>query len=236
MVKKIFAILRSLKLTAVLIGYFIITSAVSTFIPQKNSLEGPQPRFFSSPAFLIPVVLFFINLLSCTVFRFRRELKKSKPNFGPDLLHGGLLLFIIAAFLSGFNRIDGSITLSKGQQAILPNGSIIFLDGLEYVQDENGRPQAWKSYLSVIQDREVAIESYPLEVNHPLKVGGFSLYQYSYGVNSEGEYTVLRAVWDPGYAMVVIALFICAAGICITLFVKMKNFHQGRQRPNFQGE
>jgi cytochrome c biogenesis factor len=211
---KIFSFFRSLKLTAVLIAYFIIASAVSTFIPQS--------RFFYSPAFLIPVGLFFINLLVCTIFRFKRELKKDKPNFGPDLLHGGLLLFIIAACLSGFNRVDGAITLHRGEQALLPSGVIILLEDLEYVQDGNGRPQAWKSSLSVYRDNKKVVESYGLEVNHPLKTDGFSLYQYSYGSDSNGEYTVLRAVWDPGYAMVVISLFICGAGICITLFVKLK--------------
>jgi hypothetical protein len=225
MTGKIFALLRSLKVTAALIVYLVVASAVSTFMPQF--------RFFSSAAFLVPVALFFINLLCCTVFRLTRELKKEKPNFGPDLLHGGLLLFIIAAFLSAFNRVDGSITLSKGQQAMLPNGSIIHLDDLEYTEDENKRPQAWKSYLSVYRGNELLQKSYPVEVNHPLKAGEFSLYQYSYGIDDNGEYTVLRAVWDPGYAMVVIALVIFGTGICITLFIKLRNFQRnfpGRQK------
>lgn len=218
---RFFKLLRSLKLTAVLIAAIIITSAVSTFIPQS--------RFFSSPAFLIPVVLFFFNLLACTIFRFSRELKKEKPNFGPDILHGGLLLFIIAAFLSALNRMDGSITLSKGQSAMLPNGTIIVLEDLEYTEDTNGRPEAWKSYLSVFHGSEIPMQSGVLEVNHPLKSGGFSLYQFAYGNNAGETYTVIRVVWDPGYAMVVISLCIVGAGICITLFVKLRNLPKGEK-------
>ncbi|WP_038078454.1 cytochrome c biogenesis protein ResB [Treponema primitia] len=219
MLKKFFSLFRSLKLTAVLIAYFIIAAAISTFIPRS--------RFFNTPAFLVPVGLFFINLLSCTIFRFTGELKKRSPNFGPDILHGGLLLFIIAAFLSALNRVDGSITLSRGQSAMLPNGTIIVLDDLEYIEDKNARPLAWKSYLSVFQDNVMELKSYPLEVNHPLKIGGFSLYQYSYGIYADGlnagdEYTVLRAVWDPGYVMVVISLLIVGTGIVITLLIKLR--------------
>jgi cytochrome c biogenesis protein len=213
MLKKIFALLRSLKITAILISYFIIAFAVSSFFPQLH--------IFRSPFFLIPVLLFFINLLSCAIYRFRRELKKDKPNFGPDILHSGLLLFIIAAFLSAFNRIDGSISLSKGQQAILPNNNIIVLDDLEYAEDHAGRPGVWKSYLSVFKNNTKIIDSFAVEVNHPLKIEGFTLYQSSYGRNDGEAYTVLRAVWDPGYAMVVISLIIIGIGIFITMFIKL---------------
>ncbi|MDR0877927.1 MAG: cytochrome c biogenesis protein ResB, partial [Treponema sp.] len=118
------------------------------------------------------------------------------------------------------------ITLSKGREAVISQENTIVLDELEYKADANGRPQTWKSYVSVFRGEEKIIESYPIEVNHPLKVGGYSLYQYSYGVYADGsasgtEYTILRAVWDPGYAMVVLSLVIIGTGICITVFIKL---------------
>jgi cytochrome c biogenesis protein len=235
--KQIFTLLRSLKTTAFLVALLSAASALSTFIPQSlgeaeyQALYGQTLgilivksgfyNFFSSIFFFILAGLFFINLLSCTLFRFSRELrKKANRNFGPDILHGGLVLFMAAALLSVLNRMDGSLMLFKGQTALLPNGNMLILDDLEYQHYENGRPKAWISYLTVLQDGKPLVQSYPLEVNHPLKLKGFSLYQNSYGLLREKEYTVIQAVRDPGYILVLVSFIIVGAGIFITLFYK----------------
>lgn len=238
-VKRFFAALRSLKFTVVLIAYMIVTGALSTFIPQGMEPEfyfahySPGlarlvvntgfTHFFSSPGFLIPVGLFFINLLACTVFRFTRELKKKgRRNFGPDILHGGLILFMIASVFSVYGRMHGSATLAAGDSVILPNGNLLILDHFEYRKYEDGRPQAWISYVTVIQGGETLYSAHPIEVNHPLKLDNFSLYQVSYGSIEDKDYSVLRAVEDPGYTFVVISLIITGAGIFIAFIPKIR--------------
>jgi cytochrome c biogenesis protein len=238
-VKRFFAALRSLKLTIILVIYLVMASAVSTLIPQGENeahyrlrypsalaelvLAAGMDHFFSAPLFLAPSFCFFVNLSACTIFRFRRELrKKTRRNFGPDILHGGLILFIIAALMSVFNRMEGSIMLFKGQTALLPNGNTLVLDDLEYQHYENGRPKAWISYLTVLHEGRSLFASYPLEVNHPLRLRGFSLYQNSYGVMGGNEYTLIRAVRDPGYALVLASFVIAGAGTFITFFYKLR--------------
>jgi cytochrome c biogenesis protein len=237
--KKLLLFFRSLKTTVFLVALLSAAGALSTFIPQ--SLGGAEYQalygqalgslivksgfynFFSSPFFFTLAGLFFINLLACTVFRFSRELrKKTNRNFGPDILHGGLILFMAAALLSVLNRMDGSLMLTRGQTALLPNGNTLILDDLEYQHYENGRPKAWISYLTVLQDGQTLVKSYRLEVNHPLKLKGFSLYQNSYGVMGGTEYTVIQAVRDPGYTLVLFSFIVTGAGICITLFNKLR--------------
>ncbi|MDR1894354.1 MAG: cytochrome c biogenesis protein ResB [Spirochaetales bacterium] len=239
MLKRIFTWLRSLRLTLALVLYMVITGGLSTFVPQH--LEGQEyfqlyspslarlvlavgmDDFFSSLPFLIPAGLFFVNLLACTVFRFRRELrKKGRKNFGPDILHGGLILFMISAALSVFNRMDGTLRLGVGESALLPNGNTLILDDLEYRQYDNGRPLAWISYLTVLEGERILYTARPLEVNHPLKLNGFSLYQYSYGNMGGREYTVIMAVRDPGYTLVFISFILCIAGLGLTALYKLR--------------
>ncbi|QQO11308.1 cytochrome c biogenesis protein ResB [Breznakiella homolactica] len=237
--RKIFAALRSLRFTIIIIAYIVVAGAVSTLIPQNMdteyyySLYSPGlarfitvsglSHFFSSPAFLVPVGLFFINLLACTLFRFTRELKKkSGRNFGPDILHGGLILFIIAASLSVYHRMDGSVMLAVGQSVILPNGDIMTLEDFEFQKYEDGRPRAWISYVTVSRNGESYLESHPLEVNRPLKLDAFSLYQVSYGNMGGRDYSVIQAVGDPGYTFVVVSLIITGIGIFVTFIPKLR--------------
>jgi cytochrome c biogenesis protein len=238
-VQRFFAALRSLKLTMVLVTYLVIASAVSTLIPQsepaahyrhmyppalaKIILAAGLDHFFSSPLFLVPSLCFFVNLAACTVFRFRRELgKKGSRNFGPDMLHGGLILLILFAFLSVFNRMDGSVTLSPGESVILPNGNTLLLENFEFIRYQDGRPRAWISTVTVLERGEPILRSAPLEVNHPIKLKGFTLYQWSYGNAGDRLFTVIHAVRDPLYSMVFAAFILIGGGTFITLFVKLR--------------
>ncbi len=69
------------------------------------------------------------------------------------------------------------------------------------------------SKLDVVKDDKV-VASKDIEVNHPLHYGGYHFYQYEWGRNEYGEYTVLMVVSDSGltvvyagYAMLLIGMF-----------------------------
>jgi cytochrome c biogenesis protein len=239
--RRLFAVLRSLKLTVILVSYLVIASAVSTFIPQsepaahyRHFYPGPVAavilaagfdHFFSSFFFLAPSGCFFINLAACTLYRFFRELKKrAGKNFGPDILHGGLLLLIVFAFLSVFNRMEGSITLAPGESVLLPGGDTLVLENFEFIKYPDGRPRAWISTVTVFNSSGPVLQSYPLEVNHPVKLQGFTLYQWSYSDTPKGLVTVIQAVRDPLYGLVLVAFILIGGGTCITLFGKLRRF------------
>jgi cytochrome c biogenesis protein len=243
--KRLFAALRSLKLTVALVSYLVIASAVSTFIPQAQPaahyrhfyppalaefiLASGFDHFFSSFFFLAPSCCFFINLAACTLYRFARELKKKAgKNFGPDILHGGLLLLIVFAFLGVFNRMEGSITLAPGESALLPGGDTLRLENFEFIKYPDGRPRAWISTVTVLSGNKALLQSYPLEVNHPVKLKGLTLYQWSYIDTGKGLATVIQAVRDPLYSLVLIAFILIGGGTGITLFGKLQRFQKNR--------
>jgi cytochrome c biogenesis protein len=241
--RRLFAALRSLRLTVILVSYLVIASAVSTFIPQSEPaahyrhfysgavagiiLATGFDHFFSSVFFLAPSFCFFINLAACTLYRFARELKKKAgKNFGPDILHGGLLLLIVFAFLGVFNRMEGSITLAPGESVLLPGGDTLILENFEFIKYPDGRPRAWISTVTVFNNSGLVLQSYPLEVNHPVKLKGITLYQWSYRDTGQQLVTVIQAVRDPLYSLVFIAFILIGGGTCITLFGKLRRFQK----------
>ncbi len=187
---------RSMKLAIVLILYLAITSALSTLIPQNEELSfyysNYSPvmariiettnfhRFFRSVLFLFPIVVFFINLLTCTVDRLVRRLRsKTKKRFGPDLIHVGLLLLLVAGITGIYGRIESMIWLSEGESAQLPNGYELYLESFKFLKYEDGRPKDWLSHVSVLQDGAM-VKSHTIEVNKPLKIQGLRVFQNSY--------------------------------------------------------
>jgi cytochrome c biogenesis protein len=211
----IYRALRSLRLTVVIGVYMAACCIIGSLYP--------SPGVFSSIPFYAGVAAFFINLLACAIFRFSHELgKKRGRNFGPDILHAALLLFIISACVSGFLRIDLSIWLFEGQNVELPNGCVVAADSLAAETYNDGRPKEWISTLTVTKGREILERGYPLRVNHPLKVEGITLYQFSWGASETGStYTVLRAVYDPAVPFVFASLALFGVGTCAALFGKL---------------
>ena len=190
-------------------------------------MAKPQ-EFFSSLGFFAIVFLFFINLVCCTYYRFTKELKKqSNRNFGPDILHGGLILFMVFALISTFNRMEGQIGVREGESIKMPDGSILTLDEFVHSHYENGRPKDFISYLTIKDGDEVIYSRHPLRVNHPLKLKGYLLYQVSYGEMGGGVYSVIQAVREPFYGLVVAAFIVCGIGFIVTFIVKLKKMKWG---------
>jgi cytochrome c biogenesis protein ResB len=104
---------------------------------------------------------------------------------------------------------------------------LLVLDDFESVQYENGRPRDWISYLTIKNGDEILFDSAPLRVNHPIALDGFSLYQISYGTTTDGEeFSVIQAIRDPGFTLVVVSFIIIGFGIFITLIVKLRRTHE----------
>jgi cytochrome c biogenesis factor len=217
---QIFKWLRSVKFTVILLALLIVMSAISTFSAEPGA-------FFSSLGCFALAFLFFVNLCCCTFYRFSNELKKkANRNFGPDILHGGLVLFMVFALISVYSRMEGQIMLTIGESALLPDGNVLILDDFEYQQYENGRPKDWISYLTIEHDGEVIFLRHPLRVNHPLTMNVYTLYQVSYANMGGKEYSVIQAVREPFFALVLAAFIICGIGAFVTLFIKLKKLSQ----------
>jgi cytochrome c biogenesis protein ResB len=196
-VKNFLKALKSMKLAVVLLAYLAVAGLLATLVPQGRELAWYQSRhgrllsllivesgfshFFTSLMFLLPSFLFFCNLSVCAVDRFLRELKKKAGRrHGPDMLHLGLMLLVVGSVLSFSGRQDGSIDLAVGDGVELPDGRIMKLSGFEYLKYDDGRPKDWISTVEVLKDGKAEIASYPIKVNHPLKLGAITIYQVSH--------------------------------------------------------
>lgn len=116
---KLWKFITSIKLAVVLISILILLSIVGTLIPQDKDdgfylekygtaaaeiiIKLHLHNFYRSLSFLIPLALFFINLLACSASRLYKRIKLKSPlRPGPDIIHLSLLLLIVAGVLMLF--------------------------------------------------------------------------------------------------------------------------------------
>ena len=147
---------------------------------------------------------------------------------GATLSHLGLLLVLTSAFI-GQNYIKRvKIYCAEGQttwQALDDSNRVMMMPfGIklnrfeleEYLPEHT--PQQYRSHLTITSennpDRQEAIE-----VNHPCKVDGWLLYQYSYETIGNGKFlSVFEAISDPWLSAVYVGIFLLMAGALLMLF------------------
>jgi hypothetical protein len=196
-VRKLLAWITSIRLAIGLLVYLIVSSSIATLVPQGLPPDHYRAmyarvvadlvifsgfnRFFGSVLFIIPAFVFFANLSACTVKRLLRELKrKSVRHHGPDVLHLGLMLLVIASILSFAGHRRASLRLAPGNGVNLPDGGSLMLDDFRFLRYDDGRPKDWVSLVTITKDGVTVKDGYELRVNSPLRYGGLTFYQTSY--------------------------------------------------------
>ncbi len=195
-VYSIYRFFKSIKLALILIGYLVLTSLVSTFIPQGKdpvfyAHEYPgtlyriitgldMDNFFRSFLFLVPLTLFFINLAVCTIDRIVTRIKRrSLFRPGPDIIHVGLLILMIAGVFTLFERREGFTFLAPGDRVKLPGGYTIELKSFTFTQYPDGRPKLWISDMELTSGSNIK-RRVTVQVNKPLRIGTLNVFQFSY--------------------------------------------------------
>jgi len=187
---------KSIRLALILIAYLIVTSIVATVIPQGR--EGTfyvhefspvlarlitalsLDNFFRSFLFLVPAALFFVNLSVCTVYRLVIRIKRrAKLRIGPDIIHIGLILLMLAGVVTLFGRREGSVFLAPGDSVKIPGGYELVLNSFTFEVYKDGRPREWVSDVEFGKLGGMN-RSYSIQVNKPLKIGTLNIFQYSY--------------------------------------------------------
>lgn len=217
----IFRLLCSVKLTLVLVALLALGCALSTLVPQDLAPEWylanyssfwarfvlitGLSRFFVSSVFVILVALFWINLLSCTVYRFMGQLALKRAGYyGPDILHAGILLLVAASAGSAFFRASAAVELAVGEGAELPGGVYVQVTELETLVDEDGRPKDWITTVRFAVPKHDGWKDAVIRVNHPLAAGKLRVYQYSWkrGMTLEVKLGGEMLRLDPGASAV----------------------------------
>ncbi|MBO4557966.1 MAG: cytochrome c biogenesis protein ResB [Bacteroidales bacterium] len=115
------------------------------------------------------------------------------------------------------------IALSEDDKAVEPGIGIELNDfTIDYYEDMS--PKRFASEITVnTADGQKVIGT--VEVNNPLKVSGWKIYQYGYdkGLGSESPYSIFMLVKDPWLPAVYTGIFMMLAGaLCLMLFMAPK--------------
>ena len=197
--RSLYALLTSARLAVVLIVVIAVLSLLATFVPQGRPESWYQANYppavsqsirflhltnmFSSALFLVPVCLFTLNLGFCSVDRFVRRVRTGAPRrYGPDLVHIGLLVLIAGGLVTALGREEQTQFLAEGAESGIGSGYTIRLLSFQFLRYDNGSPREWISTVDVTRDGRREIASFPIEVNHPLRLRGLTVYQSSWDV------------------------------------------------------
>ncbi|HET6486305.1 MAG TPA: cytochrome c biogenesis protein ResB [Spirochaetia bacterium] len=195
----VYRFLKSVRLAVVLSLILTVLLLVSTLVPQGQEQAYYQARyspvvyglvemlgfdrFFTSALFLLPALLFSVNLGVCAVDRVvRRTAAHARLRVGPDLIHIGLLVLIAGGLTTALGRQETELSLGVGDTAAVPPGYTLQLVDFQYLTYPDGSPRDWKSTVSVSRDGRELIASFPIEVNHPLRLRGVRIYQATWGI------------------------------------------------------
>ncbi len=234
---RLYDALRSVKLAAALIVLIALLAAAGGIVPQGRMEQFYLQKFPGTPArvilslglddvfggipFLALVALFTVNLTVCSFHRFTGEFKKPRANrrHGPDILHIGLLVFILGGILSVRTRTEALLYLGAGDSAELPDGSRIVLVDLKEERYPDGRAKSWESLvfieesagaggLTATADPSTAIEPPAdpaavrrIKVNSPLRHKGYTLYQQDWKSECRAvleDWAGIRLSLEPG--------------------------------------
>ena len=194
-----YRLLKSTRVAVVLILVITVLSLLATLVPQGRPDAWYEARygaflsaliraagmesFFRSVLFLVPVSLFTVNLGVCAVDRLvNRARHHAKPRFGPDLVHVGLLVLIAGGLVTALGRQETSLTLAEGESAAIAPAYQLSLLSFQYLRYPDGSPREWISTVKVTREGREEVSSFPIEVNHPLRLRGMSVYQVSWEV------------------------------------------------------
>lgn len=117
-------LLSSLKITVTCLLILFALTFWGTVAQVENGLYAAQERYFNSLFFLafgfIPMPgarlvlwILFINLAAATVMRFVFRWQRA----GILIIHGGLLLYFVAAFVTFHGSVDSQVTIMEGGAA-----------------------------------------------------------------------------------------------------------------------
>lgn len=166
---KIYRIFSSVRLTNIILPVIIIELIIISFLPARMA-------WFTSPFFLFPVLVLFINISACTFRRLKKYRSWKQPlKSGADIIHVGILMLMICGMMTPLFRDSASIILSEGDELKIAGGININIEKLDFTTYDDGRPGSWTAVV------ESAGEVHHIEVNHPLRLRPITIYLTGFG-------------------------------------------------------
>ena len=147
--------------------------------------------------------------------------------------HFGVFLAVVCATLGSadMKKVEMTVTLENPEWRAVQEDGAMFEPGLaielhRFIMDvyEDGSPKRFASDISVYTEDGKEVSG-TVDVNKPLKVNGWKIYQYGYDVQRgpESEYSVFMLVRDPWLPAVYLGIFLMLAGaVCLMFFMAPK--------------
>ena len=181
-----------------------------------------------------PFVLIWIWMMVISALAALNHLLRWKVREIPFILnHLGVVVAIVAATLGSADMQTLQLTAFTGEaewRAIDETGRMvepgIAIELRQFTMEEypDHSPKRFASDVTVYT-KDGKNVSGTVEVNKPLKVNGWKIYQYGYDVmrGSESAYSVFQLVRDPWILWVYIGIFMMLAGaVCLMFFMAPK--------------
>jgi len=125
------------------------------------------------------------------------------------LLASGLVLAALA--LSRFGKVTTELVMAEGDLQQVDARLSLVLDSFAIPRYPSGRPRQYVSAVKVLDSEDRNLRSAEISVNHPLRVAGWWIYQFGYGLDeTDTPCTQLKCVKDP-------LLPVAATGGCLVL-------------------
>ena len=200
-------------------------------LPQVR--EGGMP-WLSQMLRFWPFVLIWTWMMIVSALAALNHLCRWKWKEIPFILnHLGVVVAIVAATLGNadIQSLQMTVFTDEPEWRAVDDDGTLYEPGLaielhRFTMEEyaDGAPKRFASDITVYTEDGKAVQG-TVEVNKPLKVDGWKIYQYGYDVRMgpESTYSVFQLVRDPWIFWVYLGIFMMIAGaLCLMLFMAPK--------------
>lgn len=243
-VRGLYGFFKSVKLAAVLIAYLFLL-AIAAGVSGRTNLVSSST--WGRLLLLIPLCLFIINLTVCSVNRIVKlstagvyARSRGFLRAGPDLIHAAVLLFVLGGLMSLYGRVEGVAVLLPGEEAVIQGEYSLRLIDFTISRYPDGRPREYVSEVQLLLGESPIAAPQKLMVNRPLEFGKLKIYQRGYeepgalngsrlpggdegGPPQPVNASVLQAVYDPGFVLILWAGILLTLGLGLLMVDKLKS-------------
>ncbi|HEX8908754.1 MAG TPA: cytochrome c biogenesis protein CcsA [Anaeromyxobacteraceae bacterium] len=231
--KKLLALLSSLKLAVILLVLLLVGLSAGTIIESRLGVEVAGRTVYYAPWFLGLEALFVVNVVAsiATLFPWGRF------RVGYVVTHASLVLIFAGALVTYAFKTEGTIGLWEGTSgntidqvegsAVVGHHTLPFSIYLtSFTVDHypgTMRPAGFRSQV-VIADAESGT-SYPAAIwmNHPLDVRGYRVFQSSYRQENGRQASIFSVSRDPGQPIVFVGYGLLVLGMCIVFGTRVRS-------------
>ena len=212
-----------------------ISCALFLTIIMGLTAQIPERGWLGNMVTFWPFVICFVWLtisVGLSAFGGIRRVVHSWKAIPYTLIHLGFFVTLVCATLGSADKRDLEMTLHEGETVSTAStedgtsyetGLSVRLEDFTMEVYPSGMPKRFASDV-LVRNKSGKEISAVIEVNKPLKVDGWKMYQYSYDedAGTESKVSVLELVKDPWLPMVYVGIFMMLAGALLMLVTGFK--------------